>query len=154
MQDPANGTTGVAPRCHLYDIGFYRGPSDFCASWSDFNFSPCQLAIHRNTGPPSPLRSKCGAALTISYNRISERLESAKRLHRYLNFADDGNHARLDTSIARFVGFLRLGYFTIGSNPPRWWSGMASTASSRAESPRNSRSPSNSVRFPFRFRLD
>lgn len=73
-------------------------------------------AIHRNTGP----RSKCGAALTISYNRISERLESAKRLHRYLNFADDGNHARLDTSIARFVGFLRLGYFTIGSNPPRW----------------------------------
>ena len=65
-------------------------------------------------------RSKCGAALTISYNRISERLESAKRLHRYLNFADDGNHARLDTSIARFVGFLRLGYFTIGSNPPRW----------------------------------
>lgn len=59
-------------------------------------------AIHRNTGP----RSKCGAALTISYNRISERLESAKRLHRYLNFADDGNHARLDTSIARFVGFL------------------------------------------------
>lgn len=28
--------------------------------------------------------------------------------------------ARLDTSIARFVGFLRLGYFTIESNPPRW----------------------------------
>jgi len=100
------------------DIDFYRSER-FCAR-NDFNFSSCQL-----TEPPRFTvirvpRSKCGAALTISYNRISERLESAKRLHRYLNFADDGNHARLDTSIARFVGFLRLGYFTIGSNPPRW----------------------------------
>lgn len=75
-------------------------------------------AIHRNTGPPD----QSVEPLTISYNRISERLESAKRLHRYLNFADDGNHARLDASIARFVGFLRFGYFTIRSNPP-WWSG-------------------------------
>lgn len=88
-----------------------------CSERFQFLLVPAHgAAIHRNTGP----RSKCGAALTISYNRISERLESAKRLHRYLNFADDGNHARLDTSIARFVGFLRLGYFTIGSNPPRW----------------------------------
>lgn len=78
------------------------------------------ILTHRNIGLR---RSKYGAArsrsLSLSYNRISERLESAKRLHRYLNFADDGNHARLDTSIARFVGFLRLGYFTIGSNPSR-----------------------------------
>lgn len=78
-------------------------------------------ATHGNIGLPIKVRSR---AHDLSYNRISERLESAKRLHRYLNFADDGNHARLDTSIARFVGFLRLGYFTIGSNPPRvQWSG-------------------------------
>lgn len=78
-------------------------------------------ATRGNIGLPIKVRSR---AHDLSYNRISERLESAKRLHRYLNFADDGNHARLDTSIARFVGFLRLGYFTIGSNPPRvQWSG-------------------------------
>lgn len=97
-------------------------------------------AIHRNTGP----RSKCGAALTISYNRISERLESAKRLHRYLNFADDGNHARLDTSIARFVGFLRLGYFTIGSNPPRWSESRPSRLLCRSEAV--------NIAFSFQFR--
>lgn len=65
-------------------------------------------AIHRNTGP----RSKCEAALTISYNRISERLESAKRLHRYLNFADDGNHgtARHFNCTFRRVSAPRLFY--------------------------------------------
>lgn len=103
----------------LPHIDFYRCKR-LCTR-NDFNFSfvPAHgaAAIHRNTGPPL---DQSVEPLTISYNRISERLESAKRLHRYLNFADDGNHARLDASIARFVGFLRFGYFTIRSNPPRW----------------------------------
>lgn len=105
----------------FYDIGFCQR---FCNS-KRFQFLVLQLTesprLTVNIGLPIKVRSR---AHDLSYNRISERLESAKRLHRYLNFADDGNHARLDTSIARFVGFLRLGYFTIGSNPPRvQWSG-------------------------------
>lgn len=121
VQDLADGTTAIVAlhRGATCTTSIFTEESDFVRSKRfQFLLVPAHgaAAIHRNTGP----RSKCGAALTISYNRISERLESAKRLHRYLNFADDGNHARLDTSIARFVGFLRLGYFTIGSNPPRW----------------------------------
>lgn len=101
-------------------------------------------ATPRNIGLPIKVRSR---AHDLSYNRISERLESAKRLHRYLNFADDGNHARLDTSIARFVGFLRLGYFTIGSNPPRvQWSGSRPSRLLR-------RSEAANLSFSFQFCL-
>jgi len=75
---------------------------------NDFNPTlsrPLPSLITIRVSPRIGARSR---ALAIAYNRISRRLESAKRLHRYLNLADDGNHARLDTSIARFVGFLRL----------------------------------------------
>lgn len=43
--------------------------------------------------------------LTISHNRISKGVESAKRLHRYLNFADDGNHARSTLQLHVSSGF-------------------------------------------------
>lgn len=125
--------------------------NDF-ATRNNFNFSSCSsrhLAIHRNIGLPIKVRSR---AHDLSYNRISERLESAKRLHRYLNFADDGNHARLDTSIARFVGFLRLGYFTIGSNPPRCGGqDRVLLVFSVDSKPRISRSPSDRVYSLTRF---
>lgn len=41
--------------------------------------------------------------LTISHNRISKGVESAKRLHRYLNF--DGNHARSTLQLHVSSGF-------------------------------------------------
>lgn len=58
--------------------------------------------------------------LTISHNRISKRVESAKRLHRYLNFADDGNHARSTLQLHVSSGFcasvtLRSGVTQRGS---------------------------------------
>jgi hypothetical protein len=115
-----NGLATVCRNVIPVTSGFAR---EEWSSWirNDLIPSPSPAAprapIHRDTGLPIGVRSR---ALAIAYNRISRRLESAKRLHRYLNLADDGNHARLDTSIARFVGFLRLSYFTIGSNPPRW----------------------------------
>jgi len=127
VRDLANGTTVL--RCTV-EVPLVRLlPKRTILRSKRFQFLLVPAHGAADTGP----RSKCGAALTISYNRISERLESAKRLHRYLNFADDGNHARLDTSIARFVGFLRLGYFTIGSNPSRWSGSRPSRLLRRSE---------------------
>jgi len=131
VRDLANGTTVLRCTVEVPLVRLLPKRTILRSKRFQFLLVPAHgaAAIHRNTGP----RSKCGAALTISYNRISERLESAKRLHRYLNFADDGNHARLDTSIARFVGFLRLGYFTIGSNPSRWSGSRPSRLLRRSE---------------------
>lgn len=61
--------------------------------------------------------------LTISYNRISKRVESAKRLHRYLNFADDGNHARSTLQLHVSSGFCASVTLRSGVTQPAWWSG-------------------------------
>lgn len=59
----------------------------------------------RNTVSLSPTFDQSVEPLTISHNRISKRVESAKRLHRYLNFADDGNHARSTLQLHVSSGF-------------------------------------------------
>lgn len=74
--------------------------------WSDFNFSSF-LSWHQRCERFLVIRvpDQSVEPFTISHNRISKGVESAKRLHRYLNFADDGNHARSTLQLHVSSGF-------------------------------------------------
>lgn len=87
---------------------------------NDFNFSSCQLTepprfiVIRVLDQSAKPRSR---SRTIAYPSDSKVRSVYTGIWTSLMTVIT---ARLDTSIARFVGFLRLGYFTIESNPPRW----------------------------------
>lgn len=106
----------VPPKVHR------RDENDFTLR-NDFNFSSSSsLLRHRRREwfLVTQVPDQSVKPLTISHNRISKGVESAKRLHRYLNFADDGNHARSTLQLHVSSGFcasvtLRSGVTQRGS---------------------------------------